>query len=270
MGLIFDKNINKLYESWYQTPQGRIIDKSIEWLIKKLLDPRPGERILDIGCGTGNHLIIFNKLGLDLTGIDASPNMVDKARLRLGQRCTFKTGRAEDLPFDDNEFDFAVFINSLEFLDDPLQALKEAGRVTNKKVFIGVINSISWTGLRNKIQGCMGNNLFNNAKFYNLWQLKSLLKRAYGPVPISWCSIKKDSTLLENMYPFSSIDLKAINSPFSPFLGMSARIVYKYKTDNLLLRSKLKKTRQSLVGVRTLGDLNRTDGAYKDERSLPL
>ncbi|MBN2418457.1 MAG: methyltransferase domain-containing protein, partial [Deltaproteobacteria bacterium] len=250
----------KLYESWYQTPQGRTIDKSIELLIRELLDPRPGERILDIGCGSGNHLLIFNKLGLNISGIDASPYMADKARSRLGHRCTIKTGMAEDLPFDDNEFDYTVFINSLEFLDDPLQSLREAGRVTNKKVFIGVINSLSWIGLHNRIKGYAGNRLFNHARLYHIWQLKSLLKKAYGPVPISWGCIEKQSIVFEGTYPLPEINIKSKKSPFNPFIAISARLLYRYKTENLPLRSKLRNARQSIVGARTIEDLNRVVG----------
>jgi len=61
MGIIFDKNIAGFYESWRRSYQGQAIERSIENQILTFLDPRPGERVLDIGCGAGNHLIIFNK-----------------------------------------------------------------------------------------------------------------------------------------------------------------------------------------------------------------
>ena len=183
MGLVFNRNIDSLYDIWCQSPEGRTLERCMERLILGLVDPQPGERILDIGCGSGTHLIMLNKLGLNICGLDASPYMVEKARKRLGKQCDLRKGRAEDLPFDDNEFDLAFLINTLEFLDDPLQALREAGRVTKRKIFVGVINSLSWTGLSRKIQGCFGNTLFRHTKFYSVWQLKSLLKSAYGPAP---------------------------------------------------------------------------------------
>ncbi len=270
MGLIFDKNTARIYESWYQSSQGRAIDRSIEQLVLTLLDPKPGERVLDIGCGAGNHLIIFNKLGLDVSGIDASSHMIHKAEERLGQRCTLKTGTAEALPFDDNEFDLAVFINSLEFLDDPLQALREAGRVSNRRVFVGVINSLSWTGLLRRIQGYFGEPLFGRARFFSLWQLKSFLQMAYGPVPVSWGCIKVRPSFIEEMMPSGKPVWSWRHSPFGFFLGFSATMVYRHKMDNLPLKVRLKKASQSLMGARTIEDLKRSKGKHGDERGLSV
>lgn len=257
MALIFDKNTARSYESWCHSSLGRTIDESIEQLIVALLDPRPGERVLDIGCGTGDHLLIFNKLGLDINGIDASPHMIEKARQRLGHRCTLKTGVAEDLPFDDNEFDLAVFINTLEFLDDPLQALREAGRVANKKVFVGVINSLSWNGLRARVQGYLGHPLFSHARFYSPWQVKSLLRTAFGPVPISWRCIRRPSLFVKETSLLANGFWRWRHYPFGPFFGTTAKIVYRVKTDSLPLKTRLRKASQSLIGARTLEDLNR-------------
>jgi len=270
MGLIFDKNTARIYDSWYHSLHGRAIDRSIEQLILALLDPRPGERVLDIGCGTGNHLLIFSKLGLDVSGIDASPHMVDKARERLGQRCNLKIQAAENLPFDDNEFDLAVFINTLEFLDNPLQALREAGRVANRKVFIGVINSLSWNGLLRRVQGYLGDPLFGRARFYNLWQLKAFLYKAYGRVPISWDCARTRPSFIEGIRPFGRRLWDWKRCPFGSFLGISATMSYRFKTDNLPLKIKLKKASQSLIGANTIEDLNRCKGAHGNERGLSL
>lgn len=270
MGLIFNRNTARLYESWYHSPQGRAIDRSIEELILTLLNPTAGQKILDIGCGTGNHLIIFNKLGLDLSGIDASPHMIRKAKERLGHRCTLRTGMAEDLPFSDNEFDLAIFINTLEFLDDPLQALREAGRVASQKVFVGVINSFSWNGLVKSIQGYLGSTLFSRAKLFNFWEIKSLLQLAYGRVPISWGCIKIRPAFLEEISPFTKDFLTWKHSPFATFLGFSAKMEYRLKTDPLPLKARLKKVSQSFIGARTFEDINGIHGVHGDERGLSL
>ena len=265
MGQIFDRKAAMAYDSWRHSSQGRTIDRALERLIPAFLDPKKGERVLDIGCGTGNHLIALSKLGLDICGVDASTYMIDQARERLGQHCTLKKGRAEDLPFDDNEFDLAVLITTLEFLDDPLQALREAGRVANRKVFVGVLNSLSWNGLKRRVQGFLGDSLFGHARFFNLWQLKSLLQMAYGSVPISWECIKIRPSFMEerNLWDWT-------HSPFGSFLGISADMVYRIKTDNLPLKIRLKKASQSLIGPGTLEDLNRSKGIRRNERGLSL
>lgn len=266
MGLIFDRNIASFYDSWYRSPQGRAIDRSIERIVVALLDPRPGERALDIGCGSGNHLIIFTKMGLHVSGIDASPHMVDRARKRLGHGCTLKEGRAEELPFDDNEFDLAFLINTLEFLDDPVQALREAGRVANKKVFVGVINSFSWSGLLKKAGGYLGDPLFRGARFYSLWHLKSLLQVAYGNVPISWGCVRIRPALIEQVSIFGKDLWTRDHSPFGYFLCASATMLYTKRANTLPLKVRVKKTRGSLVGAGTLS----SKGANGYERSLPV
>lgn len=270
MGLIFDKKTARVYETWRRSTQGRTIERSIEKLIQTLLEPKPGERILDIGCGSGNHLLVLSKLGLDISGIDASPHMIHEAEKRLGQCCSLRTGTAESLPFEDNEFDLAVFINSLEFLDDPLAALREAGRVANRRIFVGVINSLSWNGLLKKAQGYLGDPLFNRARFYNFWQMRSLLQMAYGPVPISWECVKIPSSLTEDArYPGNDFRL-GDQSPFGFFLGFSVKLIYRIKTDNLPLKIKLKKAGNSLVGAKTMESLKRNKGDQGDERGLSV
>ena len=258
MGLIFDKNSAGFYESWRRSSQSRAIERSMEPLVLSLIDPEPGERVLDIGCGTGNHLLMFNKLGLNVSGVDASPHMVQEAKSRLGHRSTIKEGMAEDLPFDDNEFDLAVLVNTLEFLDKPLLALREAGRVANRKVFIGVLNSLSWNGILKRIQGYFGDPLFGQTTLYNLWQIKSLLRLAYGNIPISWQCIKIVPSFVEESIPFGKEFLGRKHSPFGFFLGLAATMVYRVKTDNLPIKVKLKTASQSFIAARTLEDLNRS------------
>lgn len=258
MGLIFDENSAGFYESWRRSSQSRAIERSMEQLVLSLIEPEPGERVLDIGCGTGNHLLMFNKLGLNVSGVDASPHMVQGAKSRLGHRSTIKEGMAEDLPFDDNEFDLAVLVNTLEFLDKPLLALREAGRVANRKVFIGVLNSLSWNGILKRIQGYFGDPLFGQTTFYNLWQIKSLLRLAYGNIPISWQCIKIVPSFVEESIPFGKEFLGRKHSPFGFFLGLAATMVYRVKTDNLPIKVKLKTASQSFITARTFEDLNRS------------
>jgi ubiquinone/menaquinone biosynthesis C-methylase UbiE len=228
MGLIFDREYSRRYESWYRSARGRAMDRFVEKAIYELLDPRPKERLLDIGCGSGNHLLFFNKLGIDINGVDASPYMIDIARRRLGDRCTLRRGMAEDLPFDDNEFDLAVLINTLEFVDDPLKALKEAGRVAKRKVFICVMNSLSWRCIIDRLQGLISENLSRHIILYHIWELKSYVRKAYGPIPVAWRSEGRGA--------------------FGTFLGLSATMEYRVRTDNLLLKISMGKKEQPVGG----------------------
>lgn len=95
------------------------------------LQPRPGERVLDIGCGTG---VLLQALGLilpeaELAGIDLSPQMLTVAHARLGERAELREGRAESLPWADATFDVAVTASVLHYLRQPEAALAEMRRV---------------------------------------------------------------------------------------------------------------------------------------------
>ncbi|MFZ7112369.1 MAG: class I SAM-dependent methyltransferase [Desulfatiglandales bacterium] len=247
MGLIFDADAVSLYRSWTKSDQGRIVDRFVEESVKGLLDPQPGERVLDIGCGEGNHLLLFSKLGLDINGVDASPYTIEQARKRLGNRSTLKVATAEDLPFSDNEFDLAVLINTLEFLDDPLAALREAGRVAKRGVFIGVLNSLSWFFLSQKLQGLFKKSLFSQARFFSLWELKSYASEAFGDSNMTWnCSRIRPSLTratpqdIDNFRKFGHI-------PIGLYLGACVSLRYWVKTEQHPLKIGLKKAKQTLA-----------------------
>ena len=256
MGLVFDIRSAQLYSVWSQSPQGRTVEKFVEVLIKDLLDPQQGERVLDIGCGFGDHLLFLNQLGLDISGVDASPYMLSRAKERLGHRCSLRKGKAEDLPFDDNEFDLSIMINTLEFLDDPLQALREAGRVTNRRIFIGVLNSLSWLFLRSKVQGLFRESLLKHVRFYHFWQLKAYIQAAFGPVPLSWRSSHLRSLQDGGSGAALGGPWGLDHWPIGSLLGLQIDIGYSLKTENLPLKLRLEKTKQSTADGFTRGSMN--------------
>lgn len=268
MGLIFNIQTARLYEAWYQSPKGQAMDGWLESAIPGLLSPRPGERVLDIGCGEGNHLLLFSKLGLDITGVDASPYMIDRARKRLGPRCTFKKGRAEELPFDDNEFDLAVMINTLEFLDSPMEALREAGRVARRSVLIGVVNSLSCYCQRQRILGLFRKSLFKHARLYHLWDLKSLVQAAFGQVPMDWrCSQAWPPFLKEILGRRVTDQWAARYCPVGPFLALSATIRYWFRTEGHPLKVKITKAGPSVADGLTMDKVSSVNKPCREENS---
>jgi SAM-dependent methyltransferase len=256
MGLVFDIRSAKLYSSWSQSPQGRTMEKFVEILIKELLDPQSGERVLDIGCGYGDHLLFLNQLGLDISGVDASPYMLSRARERLGHRCSLHKGKAEDLPFEDNEFDLSIMVNTLEYLDDPLQALREAGRVTQRRIFIGVMNSFSWLFLRSKLQGLFHESLLRHVRFFHLWQLKSYVQAALGPVPLAWRTSRLGSSPSGGSGAAPGGPWSPDHWPIGSLLGLQIDITYCLKTENLSLKLGLEKTEQSTADGFTRGSVH--------------
>ncbi len=97
------------------------------------LRARPGDRILDVGCGTGallHALSVSASLATAcLTGIDPSPEMLEVALIKLGPSVRLVQGSAEDLPFRDGTFDIVVSTSVFHYLRRPQQALREIGRV---------------------------------------------------------------------------------------------------------------------------------------------
>jgi trans-aconitate methyltransferase len=74
-----------------------------------LLDPQPGERILDLGCGTGHLTSQIAERGADVTGLDASPSMIAQARQNY-PKLKFVLANAQAFSFNE-PFD-AVFSNA--------------------------------------------------------------------------------------------------------------------------------------------------------------
>ena len=245
MGHIFDIHMAKAYENWSRSPKGQRMELFVEKMISETLKPFKHESVLDIGCGSGNHLLCASRLGLDITGIDASPYMLTLAKNRLGDRCELKKAYAEDIPYEDNEFDLAFLINTIEFLDDPLKALEEAGRVAKRGVFIVFFNSMSRYCRWQKLCGTFRKNLFSSARPYHFWQIKKLINEAYGPVRITWKSeylfpafFKKFSTPL--LSPFNYL-------PFGYLIGISITLKYRFKTDNLFIKEKIGRSKSPAI-----------------------
>lgn len=101
----------------------------------RLLDPDAGDRLLDVGCGTGDDVrALAERVGDDGTvvGLDASESLTRDARDRTARAspARFAVGDAHDLPLAPDRFDGARAERVLQHLPDPQAALDELVRVT--------------------------------------------------------------------------------------------------------------------------------------------
>ena len=94
----------------------------------KAIDPQPGERVLDIACGTGTSSSALARSGASVVGLDFSPGMIGEAR-RKHQSVEFVDGDAMKLPFVSNEFDAVTISFGLRNVSEPKVALSEMFRV---------------------------------------------------------------------------------------------------------------------------------------------
>ena len=94
----------------------------------KAIDPQPGERILDIACGTGTSSAALTRTGATVVGVDFSPGMLGEAR-RKHSSVEFVEGDAMKLPFVSDEFDAVTISFGLRNITDPKAALDEMYRV---------------------------------------------------------------------------------------------------------------------------------------------
>ena len=95
-------------------------------------------RLLDIGCGTGMAVQLAAKLGAEVSGLDASEAELVIARERVPNG-DFRCGEMEELPYADASFDVVTAFNSLQFADDPRQALLEARRVARPGGYVAMV-----------------------------------------------------------------------------------------------------------------------------------
>jgi len=94
------------------------------------LGARPGERVLDAGCGTGAALgMLLDDVAVDAWGVDPSSVMLTSARRRLGERAGLRQVAIEDLAFEDGSFDAVLALNVLYFAGPDGEMVRQLHRV---------------------------------------------------------------------------------------------------------------------------------------------
>ncbi len=113
----------------------RIEILEVERVVALCLEGIAARTVLDVGTGTGIFAEGFAAQGLAVTGIDASPAMLEAARRFVPQGC-FELAPAEALPYPNDTFDLVFLGHVLHEADDPLASLREAQRVARLRVAV--------------------------------------------------------------------------------------------------------------------------------------
>lgn len=92
---------------------------------------QPTDRVLDIGCGTGELLsrLAARYPKARLSGLDPVAEMLAVARGKLSDDVDLRVGWANELPWPDNSFDLVVSCNMFHYITHPVSAVREMERV---------------------------------------------------------------------------------------------------------------------------------------------
>ena len=94
--------------------------------------------LLDIGCGSGMFCQMAAKLGAQVSGLDAAEPLLAIARERVPQG-DFRSGEMEALPYANRSFDVVAGFNSFQFAASPVNALREAARVSRPGASVVIV-----------------------------------------------------------------------------------------------------------------------------------
>lgn len=137
----------KLKATWTAGDFGRIAESfaggAAEFVGR--LDLKPGVRVLDVACGSGNQSIPAARTGAEVTGVDIAPNLLEQARKWAAEEnleVRFDEGDAEYLPYADAAFDVVMTMFGAMFAPRPERVAAELVRVCRPG---GMIVMANWT-----------------------------------------------------------------------------------------------------------------------------
>ena len=175
-GELFDQWPEK-YNSWFSTPIGRLVKRFESELLLEMLAPSKGERILDVGCGTGIFTSDVLSAGPHVVGLDVSKPMLQVAE-KMAATSNFHAvvGDMLSLPFPDDYFDKVYSMTALEFVADGERAVSELERVARSgtRIVLTTLNSLSPWAERRKKKAQAGHSLFESMIFRSPEDLRKI------------------------------------------------------------------------------------------------
>jgi ubiquinone/menaquinone biosynthesis C-methylase UbiE len=193
------------YDGWFETPLGQAVDEVEQRAFFAMAKIQPGERVLEVGCGTGHYLQVLAARGARVSGIDISRPMLAVTLAKKIPGAGLARASAAALPFPDGAFDVVVAITVLEFLPDVGAAMAEMRRVLcpGGRLLVAVLNRHSlWYWLYWRRRGVYAQaHLFTPGEFRRLltavgWSYPEIRPALFFP-PWKWAPGAGLATLWE-------------------------------------------------------------------------
>jgi ubiquinone/menaquinone biosynthesis C-methylase UbiE len=154
--------------------------KAIEGrIIWQYLELKPGEKVCDVACGSGQLSAKMVRAGCHVEGIDMWERAIQNAKLLCeGGDGHFRVGDAQDLPYPDGYFDKLVSVCALEHFENDELALKEMHRVLKAGSFLVItVDSFTYRGITKNIKD-RHKTRAHVVNYYSEAQLKKKLEEA--------------------------------------------------------------------------------------------
>ncbi|NOX36609.1 MAG: class I SAM-dependent methyltransferase [Calditrichaeota bacterium] len=225
----FEGEIARYYDAWFSTPVGQYVERVENDLLFRMIGEVKGKAILDVGCGTGNHLIALYRRGAGLcVGIDRSRDMLEVFRQKLSSNgpCIVRADAAH-LPFREKIFDLCFSVTMLEFVSKPGNVIAEMHRVSRGRMVLAVLNRLAFSAFLRKLESLLKPTPFRYARFISPFQLKHLVRCRIPDARIRWYTTLAFFPFFPSRFRkvLERIDMRLSYSrfPFGAFLVMAIR-----------------------------------------------
>lgn len=212
------------YDKWYDTAEGKMYDRLEKNAVLKYLSQNvQGAKLLDLGCGTGHWSKFFSDYGFVVTGVDVSERMIKTAQSKHIPNASFQMADAHSLPFDDDSFDIATAITTLEFVNDPAVVLAEMVRCTRSpagRLLVCVLNSLARL---NRTRQQNPQSVYAKARMFSPGQLRRLLE-TFGKVSITVVGFVPENRLFLPTAPFLDMTARMLHIPYGVFIAGQVKL----------------------------------------------
>ncbi len=201
------------------TPRGRWIGDTEYDLLWRELDAKPGESLLDVGCGTGWFTRRFAADGLNTSGSTVDADALAFAGAQPAYDISYVEGDARCLPFPDGSFDHVLSVTALCFVEDWPRAIAEIVLVSRRRFVLGLLNrtSLLWLG--------KGRGGGKGAYYGAHWHTRRELEAVLNDLPIEQIRFSSAILLPSGTALAQSIErVVSQRSPWGAFLVVSGNV----------------------------------------------